>query len=144
MKIILSIIFLLFFLPLKAQTDWERWQAKEVLYSVGKAEVRDYSIDRSSFGSTVLSSIRNGYYFLISDLDGENCPFHPSCSAFAVEAIKETNILQGSLIFADRFTRDLNFVKNPNQYKIHEGSKLFDPYYNYLLSETAIFTNNKK
>lgn len=142
----MKLIFLIFTFSilLSAQTDWERWQAKEISYNVGEVKVEDYSFDKSTFGRSILSSLKNGYSFLISDLDGDNCPFHPSCSAFALHSMKETNVFQGALMFADRFTRDLNFVKNPNQYGFYKSGKLNDPYYNYLLSETAIFTFNKK
>lgn len=142
MKIFLFILFTS--TVLFSQTDWERWQAKEIEYSVGSINIKDYSIDKSSFGTTILSGIKNGYYFFISDLDGDNCPFHPSCSSFALQSVKGTNIFQGALMFADRFSRDLNFIKNPKQYGFHQSGKLNDPYFNYLLSESAIFTNNKK
>ena len=117
-----------------AQTDWQHWDAKSVSYELHSAEKKDYSVDSSSSSNSFLSILRNGYYFLISDLDGDNCPFNPSCSRFFVDAVKETNLFQGILMFADRFTRDLNFLRSHSQYQLKKNGKFFDPAYNYTLN----------
>ena len=86
----------------------------------------------------MLSSLRNIYYFFISDLDGDNCPFYPTCSAFFIQSIKETDLFIGGLMFADRFTRDLNLLKGINHYPIKKSGKFFDPPYNYTLNSQKI------
>lgn len=132
MKTILFIIFPFVF-QVFAQTDWVKWQAVEANYELNPPDKKQYIIDDSDFGSLLLSSFQNGYYFLISDLDGNNCPFHPSCSAFFVQSVKGTNIFQGLLMFADRFTRDTNLFRRKTQYSKHISGKYYDPYYNYAL-----------
>jgi len=110
---------------LHAQPDKEKWGAKQISYELPITHQHDYSVDKSTFGMTILSFMRNIYYFLISDLDGDNCPFYPSCSAFFIQSVKETNIFKGGLMFADRFTRDLNLFKDINHYPIIKSGKFF-------------------
>ncbi len=129
-----TLLLLLFATYSFAQTDWQHWEAKSVSYELQSADKKDYSVDSSNAYASVLSILRNGYYFLISDLDGDNCPFNPSCSSFFVDAVKETNLFQGILMFADRFTRDLNFLRSHSQYPLKINGKFFDPAYNYTLN----------
>jgi len=71
-------------------------------------------------------------------VDGENCPFNPSCSGFLIEAIKETNLPQGTLMFFDRFTRDLNIFGRMNHYPRYGALHLYDPVDLYTLNEDKI------
>ena len=117
-----------------AQTDWVKWNAAEVAYARTISPVRNYQIDHSNSASVFLTGAVKLYHVLISDVDGDNCPFYPSCSEFFSSAVKETNIIQGGLMFIDRFTRDINFFKSRTQYPFHESGKLFDPVVNYTLN----------
>ena len=121
-----------------SQTDWERWGAKEVSYLEPVPVKTKYTLDNSSIENFIISSSRSAYKFFISDLDGDNCPFHPTCSSFFVEAVKETNIFQGALMFADRFTRDLNLIKVKNQYPLTKDYHFYDPVDNYTLNPSRI------
>jgi putative component of membrane protein insertase Oxa1/YidC/SpoIIIJ protein YidD len=127
------VIFFLLSGLLYSQTDWKRWDEQKVSYELNVQKKHDYSIDKSSFGMTLLSAARNLYYFFVSDLDGDNCAFNPSCSSFFIQAVKETSIFKGTLMFADRFTRDMNFFKGENNYPLLPTNKYFDPAFNYTL-----------
>lgn len=123
---------------LNAQTDWKRWEEKQVSFELPTRQNHHYTIDNSNLGMTMLSVIQKAYYFFISDLDGDNCPFEPSCSAFFIQAVKETSIFKGTLMFADRFTRDINFFKGLNHYPLLTSNKFLDPTYNYTLHSEKI------
>ena len=116
-----------------AQTDWVKWESMQVSYELPAHTRIDYKVDKSGFGLAILSVFRNAYYFFISDLDGDNCAFSPSCSSFYLQAIKGTSIIKGTLMFADRFTRDINFFKGSNHYTLLSSNKFFDPVSNYTL-----------
>ncbi len=126
-------LIIFFVVVLHAQTDWVRWSGAEISYEIKKQEKKNYAIGNASPGTKFLSGIKNAYYFLISDLDGDNCPFYPSCSNFFVASVKETNLVQGGLMFADRFIRDLNPIKGLNHYPFYSNGKLLDPPENYTL-----------
>ncbi len=138
LKVFAIFFVFLFAFQLRAQSDWVRWDAQTVSYELTKTQHHEYVIDKSNFGMTLISLGRNAYYFFISDLDGDNCPFNPTCSQFLVQSIKETNIFTGPLMFADRFTRDLDFIKSKDHYRILSNGKLFDPAYNYTLNSKKI------
>ena len=126
-------LFLLAAPLLFAQTDWERWETKKADFTIESPYQSTYLYDNSSTEMEILSAVRNGYAFFISDLDGDNCPFFPSCSRFFLLSVKRTIFFQGILMFADRFTRDSNFIKNLNHYRIHKSGKIFDPVNLYTL-----------
>ena len=118
-----------------AQTDWQKWSAQKISYAK-QAEAEKQNLN------SALGIARAGYKFLISDLDGDNCPFHPTCSQFFVEAVNETNFLKGLLMFADRFTRDANLYKT--KYPLHKSGKFYDPVKNYLLDKNRIEKSSVK
>ncbi len=137
-KILLITVFLS--VCSQAQTDWERWEKIDFVsqfQNLGKSE--NETLQKSSF----LSVLKDSYYFLISDLDGDNCPFYPTCSNFFVHAVHETNILKGTLMFADRFTRDSNLFKSKLHYAYHISGKLYDPIDNYLLADSSIIFHSR-
>lgn len=137
-KILLITVFLS--VCLQAQTDWERWEKVDFVsqfQNLGKSE--NETLQKSSF----LSVLKDSYSFLISDLDGDNCPFYPTCSNFFVHAVHETNILKGTLMFADRFTRDSNLFKSKLHYAYHISGKLYDPIDNYLLADSSIIFHSR-
>src|SRR4030042_5814984 len=127
------LFFLIGFNICYAQTDWVKWNAVEISYELPSIEIRNFKIDNGNVGSTLLTGAVKTYHVLISDIDGDNCPFYPSCSEFFIQSVKSTNVLAGILMFADRFTRDTNFFKNRAQYPFHSSGKLYDPAVNYTL-----------
>lgn len=132
-------LFLLFTPLLYSQTDWERWNKAEVKYTIEKTEYDDETkVESPGLAAGALSIVRGVYAFFISDHDGDNCPFYPSCSNYYVQAVKEAGIVKGTLMFADRFTRDLNMLKRQNQYPMHISGRFYDPPQNHTLIEDKI------
>ena len=139
MKKIFTVLLIFYTLCVYAQTDWVKWEKADLPYSKNNEHTkRDYSIPGESFSEAALKSLASAYWFFISDVDGENCPFNPSCSGFLVEAIKETNLPQGTLMFFDRFTRDLNIFGRMNHYPRYGALHLYDPVDLYTLNEDKI------
>lgn len=121
-----------------AQTDWEYWSAAEPSYVPAQFTDSSAVTYSRSISGGLISTAKALYSFFISDLDGDNCPFHPTCSHFFVEASAKTNILKGALMFADRFTRDINIGKSSHQYKLWDEQHYWDPVNNYLLDQKMI------
>ncbi len=122
-----------------SQTDWVKWEKADYSYQTkSQTRNRDYSFTFSGVGDFISKSFINTYWFFISDVDGDNCPFRPSCSAFFAESVKETNIFQGTLMFFDRFTRDMNIFKGHNHYPRVSSGRYFDPPSLYTLNEEKI------
>ena len=122
-----------------SQTDWVKWEKAEYSYEKpNKYRHRVYSFEADHAGELVVKSIGNAYWFFISDLDGDNCPFRPSCSSFLIQSAKETNLLQGTLMFFDRFTRDMNIYKGHDHYPRVKKGYYYDPITLYTLDEDKI------
>jgi len=134
--------FLIFFLILLsvsfAQQNQKKWGKKEVNYQIETRSKREYKIESESVPIFMVSVLKNAYWFLFSNHDGDNCPFYPTCSEFMFQAVKQTNIIKGMLMFADRFTRDTNFFKSRNQYPLYVNGKFYDPIINYQLDFSKI------
>ncbi|SRR5690606_18113181 len=127
MKLFL-IIFIIATVQIVFPQSAEKWKAKEISYQHKKMEKRrDYSFSGNSAGEVLSKSFINIYRIFFSDVDGDNCPFNPSCSQFFIESVEETNLFQGVLMFADRFTRDMNFVNRSGKYFIDDSGRYYDP-----------------
>ncbi|MCL6495182.1 MAG: membrane protein insertion efficiency factor YidD [Ignavibacterium sp.] len=134
-----AILFFLFAVSLVAQTDWQRWDKVQPNYlkSFYPAE-RNFSYAKSDLPYLLSKTLINTYWIFISDLDGDNCPFHPSCSSFFLQSIEETNLIQGALMFFDRFTRDSNPVNREEHYPVYKNYRFYDPPKLYTLSKDKI------
>lgn len=120
------------------ETDWKRWGRTEIQYASKSEGDNSSAKEERSLGSFLLGTSHKLYSFLISDLDGDNCPFEPTCSNFFIQSVKTTNIFQGSLMFFDRFTRDMNLLKI-NHYPLSPDRSHFrDPVKNYTLHPDKI------
>jgi len=131
-------LIIIFATSLNAQTDWKRWEIKKVGYTKTSNKLPDYVPEKSDVFSFVIYNAKRVYKATFSDLDGDNCPYYPSCSNFYAEAVRKGGIFKGTLMFFDRFTRDTNLFKDRNKYFVVNGEKLYDPVDNYLLKPEKI------
>lgn len=53
----------------------------------------------------VLIAIIRAYQYLISPMLGPHCRFHPTCSAYAVEALEQHGIFKGTWLALRRIGR---------------------------------------
>ena len=60
---------------------------------------------RLSAGARALTVLITGYRRFISPLLGPHCRFAPSCSAYALEAVREHGALRGSWLAVRRVAR---------------------------------------
>lgn len=128
------LLFIIFHGIVLCQTDWVRWEKSEPNYQIKNDYIeREYDLSINSISDAFIKPIFNAYWFFISDVDGANCPFQPSCSSFLLQSIKRTNIVQGTLMFFDRFTRDTNFLNRAERYPYYHKKHFYDPINNYML-----------
>ncbi len=118
---------------LYAQSEMEKWEKSEHSYEIKPDK---HSHQQESSGSSITSSFVSVYKFFISDLDGDNCAFNPSCSSFFSEAVYEVGFISGVLLFADRLTRDFNPAGRDENYQYKINGKYSDPVSRYLSSNS--------
>jgi putative component of membrane protein insertase Oxa1/YidC/SpoIIIJ protein YidD len=115
-----------------------KWQKENISYEKpDQYRKRNYSFQSDNAGEFIKKSFVNTYWFFISDVDGDNCAFQPTCSSFFIDAIEGTNIFQGTLMFSDRLIRDTNPFKI-NAYPWDKRGYYYDPAYNYTLNQGRI------
>jgi putative membrane protein insertion efficiency factor len=66
---------------------------------------RDHAEGRLSAGARVLMVLITGYRRFISPLLGPHCRFAPSCSAYALEALRVHGALRGTWLALRRLAR---------------------------------------
>jgi putative component of membrane protein insertase Oxa1/YidC/SpoIIIJ protein YidD len=138
-KKIICLFFLFLTFSVYSQTDWVRWEKSDPSYQQeDDYEQRDYNLSIESVSDIFVKPIVNAYWFFISDVDGANCPFHPSCSSFLVQSIQETNPVQGTIMFFDRFTRDTNIFGRLEHYPRYGKRHYYDPITLYILDKQQI------
>jgi putative component of membrane protein insertase Oxa1/YidC/SpoIIIJ protein YidD len=120
------------------QLDNLKWKKADLSYEKpDEFQKRSYSFQADDAGEFLQKSFVNAYWYFISDVDGDNCPFRPTCSSFFLQATEETNIFHATLMFSDRLTRDINPVKG-NNYPREKSKHLYDPASNYTLNQGRI------
>jgi len=137
-KYLLSILFI-YQVAIYSQTDWVRWEKSDLTYQLKNNYLeREYDLSIESVSDVIVKPVINAYWFFVSDVDGANCPFQPSCSSFLVQSIKETNVFQGVVMFFDRFTRDTNIFGRHELYPRYGKNHFYDPVSLYTLEEENI------
>jgi len=139
-------ILILSLSSVSAQTDWKRWEPAEVEYAKPAAAKVSRIFNSVTFTNAILSGFQFVYGYAISDVDGDNCPFSPTCSSFFVQSVKRTNFAQGLLMFADRFTRDSNIFKQYSYYPVLKNRHFYDPIDLYIWSadKKSVFGGSQK
>ncbi len=93
---LLIIICLIYPIKIFAQSDWIKWGKANYSYLVRENfQHRDYSLDKKNLGRVLLKTFADAYWLVISDVDGDNCSFNPTCSNFFLQSVEKTNIVQG-------------------------------------------------
>ena len=137
-KYLLSILFISQ-VAIYSQTDWVRWEKSDLTYQLKNNYLeREYDLSIESVSDVIVKPVINAYWFFVSDVDGANCPFQPSCSSFLVQSIKETNVFQGVVMFFDRFSRDTNIFGRHEHYPRYGKNHFYDPVSLYTLEEENI------
>ena len=90
-----------------------------------KTVLHEYGFTGTDAGTLITESFLHLYWITFSDVDGEHCPFSPSCSEYLRITVRESGLIEGMLKFADRFTRDVTPIKT-GLYPVKHG-KLYDP-----------------
>lgn len=110
-----GILFLLFFFNISVFSQTDQYHSK--FYNLLEENNRSQADFKSN-------NILNFYKKYISSQDYKSCPFHPSCSVFAYNAIKKKGLLKGLIMAADRLSRCSEH--QIHLYKLNENHKMID------------------
>lgn len=122
------VLFLTLSFPLFSQA----WQPAAVDYTEEMPVKKKYYEIKGDVSEVAFKILVNGYRLIISEPDGDNCPFTPSCSRFFIESLQQTNVFEAVLMASDRLIRDTSFGNKYEHYHIDKFGKLIDPPSRYL------------
>jgi putative component of membrane protein insertase Oxa1/YidC/SpoIIIJ protein YidD len=110
----------------------QNWEKKPIDYTdTIRTQVKYYEL-KGDIPEVAMKLLVNGYRLFISEPDGENCPFKPSCSRFLIEALKRTNLFEAILLASDRLIRDTSFSDKYKHYPSDKHGYLIDPPNRYI------------
>lgn len=84
----------------------------------------DYIKDYSNEIEFITSNLFLLYKKYVSSQDASSCSFTPSCSVYAVQAVKSQGMIIGLINFFDRFSRCNSL--SPEDYPVHQKTHLLD------------------
>lgn len=70
------------------------------------------------------------YHHHVSPRDGARCPYYPTCSGYALLAIRERGVLVGTLLTLDRLLREYPWMERFDHYPVvtpHGTPRFLDP-----------------
>lgn len=124
---ILLVLILAFAIPMSAQLEVDPVLVKKINKPAEKVKnhIKLGQSNNPLEGTAMV--LFAGYKSFISSQDMANCVFHPSCSAYAMQAIQNDNIFDAYLKIFDRLTRCHPLIKQ-GQYPMNKKTGLYhDP-----------------
>lgn len=104
--------------PAAAADDWGPWEVRE-----SAAEVEPYN-------GQSLTAVIKLFQKYISPVDGARCNMYPTCSAYAVHAVRKHGPLLGTLIFVDRLYHESDPIEHKHPIVKHGYIRYDDPLIN--------------
>lgn len=121
----LVLAFLMASGPAAAAEGWGPWQDEWAPYDDVKA-----AAPAAAPRSGLFESLYRFYRQRVSSRDGARCPYYPTCSGYAITAIRTHGPLVGSLYTVDRLLREYPGMDHVDHYPLvtpHDTPRLYDP-----------------
>lgn len=120
-------IFINLLFPVQARGEEEFWadpeEEKQTQLNYKEAEKEEFY----SLGQFITLKLLNFYREYISPVDGGRCPSYPSCSHYALQAVKKHGSVLGLLLTFDRLIHEADEVHRAPLIKINGEYRYFDP-----------------
>jgi len=87
--------------------------------ALGGEGMPEKMLSKGSLSSRVVVSVVRYYQRVVSPVDGHRCRMLPSCSEYAIQAIRKHGLVLGVVLFADRLMREGE--------EIHRGLPVLTP-----------------
>ena len=95
--------------------DWGPWETPKL---------RARQADR---GGTLFPALIRGFQKYVSPVDGPRCSMYPTCSAYALQAVRKHGPLFGVLLTVDRLYHEGDPVERQQPIAIHGYRRFHDP-----------------
>lgn len=130
-KVILYIL-LIFTTSIYSQssTDFQLLNQNAIDINPRKQKVKEEYKENLANNKSELQYLISGLFFIYKDFfssqDFNHCVFHPSCSVYCIESIKQKGFIKGGIKTFDRLAR-CNGFSNHKYEKDYQRKRLLDP-----------------
>jgi putative component of membrane protein insertase Oxa1/YidC/SpoIIIJ protein YidD len=100
---------------------WE--QEPERVSTAAQVTVRD----TASPAARVFCGLLAFFQQVISPVDGNRCPSHPTCSRYSVQAYRKHGVLLGTLMTVDRLVHEASEASFAPVIEVHGVRRIYDP-----------------
>lgn len=81
----------------------------------------------ASFAESLLAGALHIFISTISEVDGERCPMYPTCSSYALQAVRKHGPVIGFFMTADRLIHESDEMNQAPLIRSGETTRFFDP-----------------
>jgi putative membrane protein insertion efficiency factor len=90
-------------------------------------EMSEEMLSDGSLSSRVAASVVRFYQQVLSPVDGDRCRMQPTCSEYAIHAIRKHGALMGVILAADRMMREGEEIQRSLPAHTSKGLRYLDP-----------------
>jgi putative component of membrane protein insertase Oxa1/YidC/SpoIIIJ protein YidD len=83
--------------------------------------------DSISMTAPVFTSLLTFFSAVISPVDGDRCPSHPTCAAYSKQAYQKHGALVGTLMTVDRLIHEADEHKFSPRIEVYGVKRIYDP-----------------
>jgi uncharacterized protein len=125
-KILVLIFFVTCFVPAIGFSGEGRWE--EPWGAGSQPSSGDAGARRSATsGQWIAEGGLHIFQKYISPVDGDRCPSYPTCSQYALEAVRKHGAVMGALMAFDRLIHEADEIRRAPLVRIGERGRYFDP-----------------
>jgi hypothetical protein len=81
----------------------------------------------SSSGQKIAEGFIRFFIKYISPVDGDRCPSYPTCSQYALDAVRKHGALMGSIMAFDRLLHESDEIYRAPLIRVHGRYRYYDP-----------------
>ena len=128
-KTIVLVLFLafVFLAPVSTSAGEGRWEEPWPKQGAAKAGAQEVAASSPGAGQRAVQGAIRFFQGYISPVDGDRCPCYPTCSQYAIEAVKKHGALIGLVMTFDRLIHETDEIRQVPLMKIHGSYRYFDP-----------------
>jgi putative membrane protein insertion efficiency factor len=120
-------LFFVFLIPSSTAAGEGRWEEPWPKQGAAKAGAQEVAASSPGAGQRAVQGAIRFFQGYISPVDGDRCPCYPTCSQYAIEAVKKHGALIGLVMTFDRLIHETDEIRQVPLMKIHGSYRYFDP-----------------
>lgn len=126
-KILVIALLLTFPMPPWTHGGEVPWEEPWKSASASRLPKKEGSEREASIGQRLVGSLIGFFQKYISPVDGDRCPSYPTCSQYALEAVRKHGFLMGLVMSSDRLIHESDEIQGAPLVFAHGAYRYYDP-----------------